>query len=125
MKKKKGFLLIIAIIVIIALGIFSIINTLFYSMSRLPVGEFLTESTSENGAYTIKTYLCNGGATVSYAVRGEVITNDKSHKRKNIYWDYKIDKADISWEDNDTVIINGHKINLPNGKYDWRKDKKY
>jgi hypothetical protein len=124
MRKKKVFLIGIAVISIIILGIFGIINTLFYSMSRLPNGEFLTESTSENGAYTIKAYLCNGGATVSYAIRGEVITNDKGHKRKNIYWDYKIDKADISWEDNDTVIINGHKINLPNGKYDWRKDKK-
>jgi len=122
-KIKKIILVVVPILIIIAIGIFSLVNTLFYSMTRLPAGDYLSESTSSNGTYTIKTYLCNGGATVAYAVRGELITNTKNNKVKNIYWDYKIDKSDITWEDDDIVIINGHKINLPNGKYDWREDK--
>jgi len=92
-------------------------------MSNLPEGKYIAESTSPNRTYTVKTYLCDGGATVQYAVRGELIVNSKSSRAKNIYWDYKIDKSDISWEDDDTVMINGHAIDLPNGKYDWRKEK--
>ncbi len=122
MKKKKIVLVLVAIFIVIAIGFLSIVNSLFFSMNRLPKGEYLGESTSSNGTYTIKTYLCNGGATVAYAVRGELIINTKSNKIKNIYWDYKIQQSDITWEDDDTVIINGHIINLPNGEYDWRKD---
>jgi len=122
-KIKKIILVVVTILIIIAIGIFSLVNTLFFSMTRLPVGDYLGESTSSNGTYTIKTYLCNGGATVDYAVRGELITNTKNNKVKNIYWEYKIGTANITWEDDDIVIINGHKINLPNGKYDWRKNK--
>lgn len=123
MKKKKIIMVVVTIFIVIAIGFFGLVNTLFYSMTRLPKGDYLSESTSSNGTYTIKTYLCNGGATVDYAVRGELITNTKNNKAKNIYWDYKVYKSDITWEDDDAVIINGHKINLPYGKYDWRKDK--
>jgi hypothetical protein len=119
MKRKKMISVIVTISIFIAIGLLGIINTLFYSMTRLPKGDYLSESTSSNGTYTIKSYLCNGGATVDYAVRGELITNTKNNKVKNIYWDYKINKSDITWEDDDTVIINGHKINLPNDIYDW------
>ncbi|WP_040210905.1 DUF5412 family protein [Clostridium polynesiense] len=123
MKKHKIILLVTIIILTISIGAFYIINRLFYNMSNLPEGEYITESTSPKGTYTVKTYLCNGGATVSYAVRGELIVNSQSSKPKNIYWDYKIGRAEISWEDDDTAIINGHKIDLPKGKYDWRKKK--
>lgn len=123
MKKRKGLLIALTIIVAMAIGIFVLVHTLFYSMYRLPKGEYLGESTSPKGTYTVRAYLCNGGATTSHAVRGEVVTNSKGGKAKNIYWDYKIDEADMSWEDENTVIINRHKIDLPKGKYDWRRDK--
>jgi hypothetical protein len=93
----------------------------FESMSSLPKGEYLKQSTSPNGKYTIKTYLTNGGATTSYGIRGELIVNGKNNKPKNIYWDYKIDHASITWLDDDTVTINNHKIDLPDGVYDFRK----
>ncbi|MBU3220710.1 DUF5412 family protein [Clostridium algidicarnis] len=92
-------------------------------MSNLPNGEYLSKSTSPNGTYTIRTYLCNGGATVDYAVRGELIINNKNKKARNIYWEYKINVSEITLDSDDTVKINGHKINLPSGKYDWRVDK--
>lgn len=91
-----------------------------YIETELPKGKFLSESTSEDGQYTIKAYLCNGGSTVDWAVRAELIENNVSKKPHNIYWDYHINKAEIIWEDNNTVIINNHKIDLPNGTYDWR-----
>lgn len=121
MRNKKSIIAIVIICIIII--VFFIINKLFFSMSNLPKGEFLTESMSPKGTYTIKAYLCNGGATSSYSIRGELIENKEKNKITNIYWDYKIDKAVIIWLDENTVEINGHKINLPNGKYEWRKDK--
>lgn len=121
--KKKNFIIITVVAVIIGCTIFyneiskSIINN-----SDLPKGEFLKESSSKNGIYTIKIYQCNGGATMDFAVRGELIIND-TDETKDIYWEYHVKDANVFWEDNDTVTINGKLINLPNGKYDWRSDK--
>ena len=56
-------------------------------------------------------------------MRGELIINNKNKKARNIYWEYKINVSEITWDSDDTVKINGHKINLPSGKYDWRVDK--
>lgn len=99
------------------------INNLLNS-SDLPQGEFLSESSSKDGKYKIKIYLCNGGATVDFAIRGELIIN-KTSVKKDIYWDYHVNNATVTWEDDDTVKINGKLINLPNGKYDFREDKDF
>ena len=121
MGKKKVIIISIATITTILIGVVLIIKIMFFSMSRLPKGDLIMETTSPNGTYTVKTYLCNGGATVDFAVRGELIINSKNKKPRNIYWDYKISESNVSWEDDDTVIVNEHKIELPRGEYDWRK----
>lgn len=123
MRKRKFIIMISTVVIAIIFISIVVIYNLFFSMSRLPKGEFLNKSTSADGKYTIKTYLCNEGATVNYAIRGELIINHDSNKTKNIYWDYKVDHAIINWDNNNTVVINGKKIDLPNGKYDWRNDK--
>ena len=89
-------------------------------MNRLPTGEYLTEETSPDGKYTLKAYVTNGGATTSYAVRGELVFNQRNKKTKNIYWNYKEESANITWSDNDTVLINGHSLNVPKDKFDFR-----
>ncbi|WP_158231808.1 DUF5412 domain-containing protein [Sporosarcina sp. P19] len=93
----------------------------FYDMSRLPTGEFLTEEISPDGKYTVKAYVANGGATVPYAIRGELVFNQGNNKTKNIYWNYKEDTVIITWTDNDTVIINGHSLNVPKDHFNFRK----
>ena len=122
---KKKIIILCIVIVSIIIGIISYIYkpTPLDSMSNLPNGDYLNESTSPNGMYTIRTYLCNGGATVDYAVRGELIINTKNKKAKNVYWEYRVKASEITWDSDDTVIINDHEIDLPNGKYDWRVDK--
>lgn len=120
--KKKIFITVGSIIILIATIIYITIYTSFYSMSRLPQGEFISETVSSDGKYTIKAYLCNGGATTDYAVRGELINNG-NNKVKNIFWQYRVTDANFIWLDNDTVKINGNEIDLPNGKYDWRNEK--
>ena len=57
----------------------------FFDMNRLPTGEYLSEEVSPNGKYTLKAYVTNGGATTSYAIRGELVYNQKKNKTKNIY----------------------------------------
>lgn len=93
---------------------------LFYDMSNLPQGIFISSVNSPNNEYTVKSYLYNGGATTGYAVRVELI-NNKTDKTKNIYWQYKIDKSEIVWLDNETVRINGIKLNIYKDRYDWRR----
>lgn len=100
------------------LGIF--VYKFFISIESLPKGEFLTEESSPDGKYTLKAYVTNGGATTSYAIRGELVFNEKSGKPKNIYWNYREEDAEISWLDNDTVIINNRTLNVPKEKYDFR-----
>ncbi len=123
MEKTKIIFGVVVISIIVAMISFKTDRT-EDNMSKLPKGEYLSQSTSPNGTYTIRTYLSDkGGATVANAVRGELILNNKNKKPRNIYWDYRINVSVITWESDETVIINGHKISLPNGKYDWRVDK--
>lgn len=120
MKRNKiVILLILSFVIIISLNIS---NRLRDKMNTLPKGEYMTESTSPSGDYTVKTYLCNGGATVDWAIRGELTINSKFNKKRNIYWQYRTNESDITWKDNKTVVINGIDIDLPNGKYDYRVD---
>lgn len=120
-RKVKVILLVTSIpitLMLVLLGIF--LYTFFVSMESLPKGEFLGEESSPYGKFTLKAYVINGGATTSYAVRGELVFNEKNGKTKNIYWNYREGEAEISWVDNDTVIINNHTLNVPNEKYDFR-----
>ena len=113
---------------IISTGIFIVIAALvgygvywaFFDMQRLPAGEFLTEAVSPDGSYTVRTYVTNGGATVAYAVRGELVFNDEEGKEKTIYWNDREESATILWVDDDTVEINGHQLNVPQETYDFR-----
>ena len=89
-------------------------------MNTLPTGEYLTEETSPDGTYTLKAYLTNGGATTSYSIRGELVFNNRNDKTKNIYWNNREETANIEWTDNDTVVINGHTLNVPKEKFDFR-----
>lgn len=120
-RKVKVILLVTSIpitLMLVLLGIF--LYTFLVSMESLPKGEFLGEESSPDGKFTLKAYVTNGGATTSYAVRGELVLNEKNGKTKNIYWNYREGEAEISWVDNDTVIINNHTLNVPNEKYDFR-----
>jgi hypothetical protein len=99
-----------------------VINHFFFSMSNLPDGEFLTESQSPNGQYTVKAYVSMSGATVADAVRGEVVYHQKKNRKKNIYWGYRESTADIVWIDDHTVSINGIELDVRKDIYDFRKE---
>lgn len=93
---------------------------MFFDMDRLPAGEYLTEETSPDGTYTVKAYVTNGGATTPFAIRGELVFNERGQRTKTIYWDAREETASISWTDPDTVVINGQTLNVPNDRFDYR-----
>ncbi|MFJ5624845.1 DUF5412 domain-containing protein [Peribacillus loiseleuriae] len=113
----KGFIIVsLLFVALVEYGVY----WAFFDMNRLPTGEYLTEEKSPDGKYTLKAYVTNGGATSSYSVRGELVFNRKGSKTKNIYWNYREDTANIIWTDNNTVVINGHTLDVPNDKFDFR-----
>lgn len=118
--KRKYLSIFLSILLALIIIIGLLINRFFFSMNSLPEGDFLTSTTSPNSDYTINFYLCNGGATTSYAIRGELLSTD-TKKTKNIYWQYNISDVSSNWVDDDTIIINGKTLNLPNDRYDFRR----
>ena len=112
---------VIVIMIIVILGIaFVYMST--NTMILLPKGELIDASESPNGTYTINLYLCNGGATTDYAVRGELV---EGRKKKNIYWEYRQSGVKIEWKDEYTVMINDTVLDVRHDVYDWRKDKEF
>ncbi|EPB8178849.1 DUF5412 family protein [Clostridium perfringens] len=81
--------------------------------------EVLGETVSSDGKYKVEAYLINGGATVDWSVKCYLREGDS---KKEIYRDYHINEANMIWIDNDTISINNHNIDLPNGKYDFRDE---
>lgn len=116
MKNKKKIIRSVMIVGLLLVVFFSYgIYWAFFDVNRLPTGEYLTEET-----YTLKAYLSNGGATTSYSIRGELVFNNLKGKTKNIYWNNREESASIKWLDSDTVNINGHSLDVPDEKFDFR-----
>lgn len=124
-EKKKFFKKLLKVFTIVGLLFITLVGYAvywaFFDMNRLPTGEYLTEEASPDGKYTLKAYVTNGGATTSFSIRGELVFNQKNNKTKTIYWNNRVDTANITWTDNDTVVINGHSLDVPNDKFDFRK----
>ncbi len=89
-------------------------------LSQLPDGDLIKQSTSPNGKYVVKAYLVNGGATVDFAVRGELTRADGKVLNRKLYWNYHEDIAEIKWLDNETVSINDVVLNVHTDHYDFR-----
>jgi hypothetical protein len=110
-----------AILTIIAIAIYALIFRLFISMDYLPKGDLMESFESPDRTYVVNMYLTNCGATCAYAVRGELIDSARSTKR-NIYFKYKEQRAEVTWLDADTVVINGIELDVPHERYDWRNN---
>ncbi|EGT0000085.1 DUF5412 domain-containing protein [Clostridium perfringens] len=123
--KNKNFnfrLGVYIIVTLIFLGVatFKISSSIREFNDRFKVSEeFLGETVSSDGKYKVEAYLINGGATVDWAVKCYLREGDT---KKEIYRDYHINEANMIWIDNDTISINNHNIDLPNGKYDFRDE---
>lgn len=117
--RKNIFILGIITAIIVGIVIYTI-NWAFFDIQRIEGQEYILDVNSPNKKYTITAYLNNGGATTDYSVLCTLKNNDNG-KSKNIYWQYNCDKANIEWISNETVKINGKKLNVKNEIYDYRK----
>lgn len=97
-------------------------NLAFLDIQKINGQEYLDESTSPNGMYTVTAYLNNGGATVDYAVLGR-LKNNRNGKMKNIYWQYHCKKAEMEWVNDETLKINDQLLNVKDEIYDYRRKK--
>ncbi|MGY4797504.1 DUF5412 family protein [Lysinibacillus fusiformis] len=57
------------------------------------------------------------GATTSYSICGLVF----NHKRNIKNWNNREGTEKIIWIDNNTVVINGHTLDVSNDKFNFRK----
>ncbi|XZN01990.1 DUF5412 family protein [Clostridium perfringens] len=123
--KNKNFnfrlgVYIIVILIFLGVATFKISSSIREFNDRFKVSEeLLGETVSSDGKYKVEAYLINGWATVDWSVKcylreGEI--------KKEIYRDYHINEANMIWIDNNTISINNHNIDLPNGKYDFRDE---
>ena len=123
--KNKNFnfrlgVYIITILIFLGVATFKISSSIREFNERFKVSEeFLGETVSSDGKYKVEVYLINGGATVDWSVKCYLREGDI---KKEIYRDYHINEANMIWIDNDTISINNHNIDLPNGKYDFRDE---
>ena len=93
----------------------------FFDIEELPSGEIINTVYSPDRKHIINSYVVNGNATVDFSVRCEVVSVESNNKR-NIYWEYHCDQANVKWIDNNTVEINGKTLNVITDSYDWRKN---
>ncbi|PWX67171.1 DUF5412 family protein [Clostridium perfringens] len=123
--KNKNFnfrlgVYIIAILIFLGVATFKISSSIREFNDRFKVSEeLLGETVSSDGKYKVEAYLINGGATVDWVVKCYL---REGESKKEIYRDYHINEANMIWIDNDTISINNHNIDLPNGKYDFRDE---
>lgn len=119
--KRKAIILLSCVFIMLSVFIYTI-NWLFFDLDRIPKGTLLTEQISPNKTYTIKVYNSDAGATTSFSILAELHFNKEKKKPKIIYFQYKESTAFIKWKDDNTVIINNVELNLPNEKYDYRRN---
>lgn len=118
MENTKSKILIITGVIILAVVIY-LMYYFFYSLNSLPKGDLLASIKSPTNEYVINSYLVRNSLSAN-AIRVELI-NNKTSKRKNIYWGYPESTANIKWINEDIVEINGHILNIYKDRYDWRK----
>lgn len=119
-KIKKKLIIVSIIIAIFLGGTAYTINWMFFDIQRINGQEYINESTSPDGKYTVTAYLNNGGATTGFSVLG-TLKNNSNSKIKNIYWQYHCEEAEMEWVSNEIIKINGKELNVKNETYDYRK----
>lgn len=123
MKKGVRILLIVIAVILVVAAIFAYgVYWAFFDIQRINGQEVLEEVTSPDGKYTCTVYLNNGGATVDYAVLCSV-TNNRTGRERNIYWQYRSSGAVVYWIDETHVSIDGIALDVRTDSYDYRRQK--
>ncbi|NRF95716.1 hypothetical protein HQN89_33345 [Paenibacillus frigoriresistens] len=119
MSVYRKYFPIFLLVVILVVAMWSTLNL----FTGLPKGEFQESFPSPSKRYSINIYLVNGGATVDYAIRGELSYKNIFKRNKNIYWNYHEESAEVNWLDEENIVINGRKLNVLTDSFDFRYSK--
>jgi Fe-S cluster biosynthesis and repair protein YggX len=119
-KTKRRLLTLGIILALFVGGVAYVIDWAFFDIQRINGQEYLSQSTSPDGTYTVTAYLNNGGATTDFAVLAR-LKNNRNGKEKNIYWQYHCAKAEMQWVNDETIKINDKELNVKNEIYDYRR----
>ena len=76
---------------------------------------------SPNGSYTANAYHGLDDATVDFSVVVE-IEDKKTGAKKNIYFEYHCEDAEIKWISDSVIQINKKTLNIHNDVYDFRHE---
>lgn len=107
---------------ILSVGVGYGIYWAFFDMDRLPTGDLIAQQTSPNGTYTLRAYLVNGHSTTPYTIRGELISHQDEDNMKTIYWNKEDSINELTWLDENTVVINGRTLDVAQERFDYRND---
>lgn len=116
-----GTTIVFILIFFVSISIYHIHET-YTSIDGIKGEEFIGKKKSPDGRYEVEAFRNNGGATTDYAIL-VVLSDLEKGAKKNIFWDYHCDEAEMKWHSNDTVEINGIFLKVPNDVYDYRKNK--
>ncbi len=94
----------------------------FTSIDMIKGEECIGKKKSPDSRYEARAFRNDGGATTDYAVL-VVLIDLKNGTEKNIFWDYHCDYADMKWNSNNIIEINGIELKVPDQVYDYRKYK--
>ncbi|KAB8135756.1 hypothetical protein F9U64_10820 [Gracilibacillus oryzae] len=108
-KTRSWFTVILSSLTTIALFL-AVSFTAFFSIGE---SKQISSVRSPDNQYTIDFYQIDPGATGSVGVRGEI--NGPLWFKKHIYYQDEIEQVDVEWENNHTVSINDHVLDLNSG----------
>ncbi|MEY9974985.1 succinate dehydrogenase hydrophobic anchor subunit [Lysinibacillus sp. RC46] len=100
----------LTLLIIVPLSIAFLLGVAVNTVAR----EHIEATQSPDNKTTIDFYTLNGGAATSISVIG--IVKGQLWIKKRIYYENRMHKVDVEWENNHIVIINNHTLNLDKGE---------
>lgn len=74
----------------------------------------ITASESPDGYYTVNFIYFDAGATGTFGIRGEL--DGPLWFTKRVYYEQRVTEVDVIWKNDNTIVINGHSMNLQKGE---------
>lgn len=108
-------------IILIVWGLYWIFTHLFPAVSDLnyPEEEHIAQSLSSGGKYRLEVY---ANVTKEHDTVLVKLFATGAPKGKNIYWGYNERTADIVWQTDSIVKINGKLVDVTQDVFDWREE---
>lgn len=110
--KLRGWLTVVLSFIVSILLILAVLFSLL--LSSFGANERISTSYSPGENYEIDFYRWDAGAAGTFGIKGEL--NGPFWFKKRIYYERRVEQAEISWENNHSVSINNHLLNLAEGE---------